>query len=40
MLVARARAPNDKVEISHVLSMDLVGYSLLLITEQTRVMAN
>ena len=32
------REPNPRVEIAHVLSMDLVGYSLLLITDQTRVM--
>ena len=32
-------APSDpKVEIAHVLTMDLVEYSTLLITEQTRVM--
>jgi adenylate cyclase len=36
--VASEREPNQKVEIAHVLSMDLVGYSLLLITEQTGVM--
>ncbi|MBA3650346.1 MAG: hypothetical protein H0W66_02405 [Chthoniobacterales bacterium] len=29
---------NPRVEIAHVLSVDLIGYSLLLITEQTRVM--
>jgi hypothetical protein len=32
-------APSDpKIEIAHVLTMDLVEYSTLLITEQTRVM--
>jgi TolB-like protein/Flp pilus assembly protein TadD len=37
--VASEREPNQKVEIAHVLSIDLVGYSLLLITDQTRVMS-
>ena len=37
--MASEREPHEKVEIAHVLSMDLVGYSLLLITDQTRVMA-
>ncbi len=32
------REPDPKVEIAHVLSIDVVGYSLLLITDQTRVM--
>ena len=32
------REPDLKVEIAHVLSIDVVGYSLLLITEQTKVM--
>jgi len=36
--VGSEREPNQKVEIAHVLSIDLVGYSLLLITQQTRVM--
>jgi TolB-like protein len=36
--VASEREPSQKVEIAHVLSIDLVGYSLLLITDQTRVM--
>ena len=36
--MASEREPNQKVEIAHVLSIDLVGYSLLLITDQTRVM--
>jgi TolB-like protein/tetratricopeptide (TPR) repeat protein len=36
--VASGREPNQKVEIAHVLSIDVVGYSLLLITDQTRVM--
>ena len=31
--------PDPKVEIAHVLTMDLVEYSTLLITEQTRIMA-
>ena len=32
-------APSDpKVEIAHVLTMDMVEYSTLLITEQTRMM--
>jgi adenylate cyclase len=35
--VGSEREPNQKVEIAHVLSIDLVGYSLLLITQQTRV---
>jgi hypothetical protein len=34
------RAPDPRVEIAHVLSMDVVGYSLLLITDQTRIMAD
>jgi hypothetical protein len=34
--VGSAREPNQKVEIAHVLSIDLVGNSLLLITDQTR----
>jgi TolB-like protein/Tfp pilus assembly protein PilF len=37
--VASERAPDPRVEIAHVLSIDVVGYSLLLITDQTRVMA-
>ena len=37
--MASEREPNQKVEIAHVLSMDLVGYSLLLITDQTRAMS-
>ena len=36
--VASEREPNQRVEIAHVLSIDLVGYSLLLITDQTRIM--
>ncbi|MBA3607031.1 MAG: hypothetical protein H0W43_00725, partial [Chthoniobacterales bacterium] len=32
------RELDPKVEIAHVLSMDVVGYSLLLITDQTRIM--
>ena len=33
-------APSDpKVEIAHVLTMDVVEYSTLLITEQSRIMA-
>ncbi len=32
--------PDPKVEIAHVLTMDLVEYSTLLITEQTRIMAD
>ena len=32
------REPAPKITIAHVLSMDVVGYSLLLITDQTRVM--
>lgn len=31
---------DSKLEIGHVLTMDVVGYSTLLITEQTRVMAD
>ena len=31
---------DSKLEIGHVLTMDIVGYSTLLITEQTRVMAD
>jgi hypothetical protein len=30
--------PDPKVEIAHVLTVDLVEYSTLLITEQTRIM--
>ena len=37
--MASEREPKQRVEIAHVLSMDLVGYSLLLITDQTRVMS-
>lgn len=37
--MASERAPDPRVEIAHVLSMDVVGYSLLLITDQTRIMA-
>ena len=37
--MASEREPNQQVEIAHVLSIDLVGYSLLLITDQTRVMS-
>jgi TolB-like protein/Flp pilus assembly protein TadD len=36
--VAVEREANPKVEIAHVLAMDIVEYSTLLITEQTRVM--
>lgn len=36
--MANGREPKQKVEIAHVLSIDVVGYSLLLITDQTRVM--
>ena len=36
--MASGREPKQKVEIAHVLSIDVVGYSLLLITDQTRVM--
>ena len=38
MATPSEREPSERVEIAHVLSMDLVGYSLLLITDQTRVM--
>src|SRR5437773_1970791 len=31
--------PDPKLEIAHVLTMDMVGYSTLLITEQSRVLA-
>ena len=31
--------PHPKVEIAHVLNMDVVGYSTLLITEQSRLMS-
>ena len=33
-------ASDPKLEIAHVLTMDLVEYSTLLITDQTRVMAD
>ena len=36
--MAAPAEPAPKVKIAHVLSTDVVGYSLLLITEQTRVM--
>jgi adenylate cyclase len=36
--VGSEREPKEKVEIAHVLSIDMVGYSLLLITQQTRLM--
>ncbi|MEO7725307.1 MAG: hypothetical protein ABIU29_11590 [Chthoniobacterales bacterium] len=36
--MASGREPKQKVEIAHVLSIDVVGYSLLLITDQTRLM--
>jgi len=36
--VGSEREPKEKVEIAHVLSIDVVGYSLLLITQQTRLM--
>ena len=36
--MAVEREANPKVEIAHVLAMDIVEYSTLLITEQTRVM--
>ena len=31
--------PDPKMEIAHVLNIDLVEYSTLLITEQSRIMA-
>ncbi len=36
--MADQRELSEKVEIAHVLAMDVIGYSLLLITEQARVM--
>lgn len=36
--MADQREPSEKVEIAHVLAMDVIGYSLLLITDQARVM--
>ena len=39
MAEAAEAAVNPKLEIAHVLTMDIVAYSTLLITEQTKIMA-